>query len=115
MKRDLPILRDAGVRVIINCCEEFVGHTTALAALDLRHVHVPIVDYRPPTFDQARAALEALADCIRPKSVRTYTARPGGPAARRSHFVTWFRDTICHRPKRSVCCVPSAAHRPRAL
>jgi atypical dual specificity phosphatase len=48
-RRDIDRLHALGVTGIVNLCEEFAGHLGALRRLGLEQLHLPTLDYHPPT------------------------------------------------------------------
>lgn len=55
--QDLDWLRRQGIRGIVSATERL---PEGLPAPDLRHIHLPVRDFTPPTFDQLAAAVEFI-------------------------------------------------------
>lgn len=55
--RHLRRLKDLDVGGIINCCGEFRGHAELIAELGMEQLHLPMLDYHPPSEDQVRQGL----------------------------------------------------------
>ena len=50
--RDVPRLREAGVRAVINLCEEYSGPVKAYDLAGIQQLHIPLVDYTSPSLPQ---------------------------------------------------------------
>ena len=50
--RDVPHLRDAGVRAVINLCEEYRGPVKAYEHAGIQQLRIPLVDYTSPDLSQ---------------------------------------------------------------
>jgi atypical dual specificity phosphatase len=50
--RDVPRLREAGVRAVLNMCEEYAGPVKAYELADIRQLRIPLVDYTSPSLMQ---------------------------------------------------------------
>lgn len=50
--RDVPRLRDAGVRAVINLCEEYCGPIKAYELAGIKQLRIPLVDYTSPSLSQ---------------------------------------------------------------
>lgn len=54
--RDVPRLRAAGITGVVNTCAEYTGPVAAYTRAGITQLHIPILDYSPPTeADVARA------------------------------------------------------------
>ncbi len=49
--RDVQALYDLGVRSVINTCEEYAGPVRQYAAKGIEQLHVPTIDFTPPSLD----------------------------------------------------------------
>lgn len=66
----LPLARHAarlgalGVRAVVNMCEEYAGPAAAYARLGIEQLHVPTIDFTPPSLGDVRRAVAFMRDHI---------------------------------------------------
>lgn len=58
------ILLPAGVRGVINTCEEFAGPQRTYAKHNITQIRLPCVDYCSPTLDQVETAMKFIAEHV---------------------------------------------------
>ncbi len=60
----LESLRRLGIGAVVNLCQEFAGHRDELARLGMRHLHLPTLDFHPPTTDDMRRGVAFIQESI---------------------------------------------------
>ncbi|MBK9120829.1 MAG: dual specificity protein phosphatase family protein [Phycisphaerales bacterium] len=63
-RADLALLPEMGVRGIVNMCEEFHGHQVVLHRLGLQQLHLPTVDFHPPSLEAMQRGLEFIRQFV---------------------------------------------------
>ncbi|MCH8922683.1 MAG: dual specificity protein phosphatase family protein [Planctomycetes bacterium] len=59
-KRDAAGLHEAGVRAVVNTCEEYDGPVQEYARLGIEQLHLPTVDFLPPSFEAINEAVDFI-------------------------------------------------------
>jgi hypothetical protein len=54
-----------GVRGVVNCCEEYMGPVKTYERHQIRHLHIPTVDYTSPTMEQIEEALAFIEEHVK--------------------------------------------------
>lgn len=60
LRRDVPVLSRAGIRAIVNTCEEFSGHSDLYDRWGIRQLYLPTTDFQAPDLEQIRSAVEFI-------------------------------------------------------
>lgn len=58
--RDVPGLTSLGVGAVVNTCAEYAGPQAAYEAAGIEQLHVPTIDFTPPTLEDVRLSLELM-------------------------------------------------------
>jgi atypical dual specificity phosphatase len=59
--KDIQPLYDAGVRAVVNTCEEYPGPTQEYERLGIEQLRVPTIDFTPPRLADVRRAVAFIA------------------------------------------------------
>jgi atypical dual specificity phosphatase len=57
---DVPELKRLGITGVINMCEEYGGPQGAYKKADIEQLHLPTVDYTPPTYERVLQGVEFI-------------------------------------------------------
>ncbi len=61
---DVPALVREDVRGVINTCREYDGPLNAYHEAGIRQLHLPTVDFTPPTLEHIRRGVEFIDECL---------------------------------------------------
>ncbi|MCA9187685.1 MAG: phosphatidylglycerophosphatase and protein-tyrosine phosphatase 1 family protein [Pirellulaceae bacterium] len=56
----VPELKAAGVKAVVNMCREYPGPLDAYQAAGIEQLHVPTVDFSPPSIEDVERAVEFI-------------------------------------------------------
>ena len=56
--RDVPAMYDAGVKAVVNTCEEYAGPVEEYAKYDIEQLRIPTTDFTHPKFNDVQNAVE---------------------------------------------------------
>ena len=59
-KRDAARLHEAGVRAVVNTCEEYAGPSEEYERLGIEQLYLPTVDFLPPSFEAINRAVDFI-------------------------------------------------------
>jgi len=62
---DVDQLVKLGVTHVVNLCEEYEGPVEAYKRHSIAHLHLPVVDYLPPTLQQIQAGVDMIDQAVR--------------------------------------------------
>lgn len=60
-KSDVPQLRAAGIRGVVNTCEEYAGPVAEYQAAGIEQLRIPTTDFQPPELADVQQAVEFIA------------------------------------------------------
>lgn len=58
--RDVPALAAAGVRGVVNTCEEYAGPAAEYAAAGIEQLRIPTTDFQPPSLEDIQQAVDFI-------------------------------------------------------
>lgn len=56
--RDVPAMHDAGVRAVVNTCEEYAGPTQQYSKYGIEQLRIPTTDFTHPKLEDVQTAVE---------------------------------------------------------
>jgi atypical dual specificity phosphatase len=59
-RRDLPVLKEAGVGALVNTCEEFPGFTKDYERLGIEQLYIPTIDFTHPSLQAVEEAVRFI-------------------------------------------------------
>lgn len=59
-QRDAARLYEAGVRAVVNTCEEYAGPSEEYERLGIEQLYLPTVDFLPPSFEAINRAVDFI-------------------------------------------------------
>ncbi|MEM9644192.1 MAG: dual specificity protein phosphatase family protein [Planctomycetota bacterium] len=62
--RDVAPLHDAGVRAVVNTCEEYEGPVERYAAVGIDQLHIPTTDFTHPRLEDVQQAVEFVQEHV---------------------------------------------------
>lgn len=60
-RQDVPALYEAGVRAVVNTCEEYAGPVEEYSRLGIEQMRMPTTDFTPPRLADVRRAVAFIA------------------------------------------------------
>lgn len=60
LKWIVPQLESAGVKAVVNLCEEFPGPTEAYQRAGIQQIHLPTIDFTPPSLGDVQRAVDFI-------------------------------------------------------
>jgi len=90
---DAQRLYDAGVRAVVNTCEEYCGPVAQYQRLGIDQFHMPTTDFTHPSLDDVTAAVEFIQDHVK-RGQRVYIHCKAGRARSATVAMCWL---IRHR------------------
>lgn len=63
-RRDVERLKKLGVTAVVNTCEEYAGPVEQYAEAGIEQLHVPTIDFTPPTLESVSAAVTFMEERI---------------------------------------------------
>jgi atypical dual specificity phosphatase len=60
LRSDVAKLSANGVRAVVNMCQEYAGPTSAYAQWGIEQLHLPTLDFTPPTFQSVMTAVDYI-------------------------------------------------------
>ncbi len=86
-RSDIPRLKAAGVKNIVNTCEEFPGFVTDYQRAGIDQLYVPTVDFTHPSRSSIDEAVQYIDEAVAAGNKVYIHARPGGPERDRRHLL----------------------------
>ena len=64
LARDVPAMKEAGIRAVVNTCEEYPGPVAEYEAAGIEQLRVPTVDFTPPSLDSVKRGVEFIEENV---------------------------------------------------
>lgn len=61
---EMEELRRLGIGAVVNLCQEFAGHSAELERLGMQQLHLPTLDFHPPTAEDMRRGVAFIRQAI---------------------------------------------------
>ena len=87
-RRDVTRLAELGVTAVVNTCEEYAGPTAAYEQLGIEQIHVPTIDFTPPTLDSVCQAVRFMEQQTR-RGGRLYVHCKAGRGRSATVVICW--------------------------
>lgn len=92
-RRDVPHLADAGVRGVVNTCQEYAGPVAEYAAAGIEQLRIPTTDFTPPTLADVQRAV-AFVQQFAARGETVYVHCKAGRARSATVVLCWL---VAHR------------------
>jgi atypical dual specificity phosphatase len=91
-QRDLVTLHGLGVRSVVNMCAEFSGHMESMKRLGMSQLHLPTLDYFPPSETDLRRGVDFIRE-IAARKERAYLHCKAGRGRSATLAIAYFMTT----------------------